>query len=188
MDARIKWFKDISKGDIEIVGGKGTNLGIMAQLNLPIPPGFVVTAQTYKEFIEKTGIKDKILEIVNSIDTEDTAMLQKKAEEVQQLIVSVEMPEDIKDYIKENYSLIGAHRKSKADDILEGTEEFVACRSSATAEDLPEASFAGQQATYLNIKGKDDVIEAVRKCWASLFTARAIYYRKRKSMGGDYNY
>ena len=97
MSERIKWFKDISKDDVEIVGGKGANLGEMTQAGLPIPPGFVVTAQTYKEFIEKTKIKDKILEIVNSIDTEDTAQLQAKANEVQELIKATEMPEEIKE-------------------------------------------------------------------------------------------
>ncbi|MBW2996380.1 phosphoenolpyruvate synthase [Candidatus Woesearchaeota archaeon] len=181
MSERIKWFKDISKEDVEIVGGKGANLGEMTQAGLPVPPGFVVTAQTYKEFIEKTGIKDKILEIVNSIDVEDTDQLQAKAKEIQELIKATEIPDEIKEDIKEDYSLVGTHEKSEMTDIVEGKEELVACRSSATAEDLPEASFAGQQATYLNVIGKDGCVEAVRKCWASLFTARAIYYRNKNN-------
>lgn len=181
MSERIRWFKDISKGDLEVAGGKGTNLGIMTQAGLPIPPGFVVTAQAYKEFIEKTGIKDKILEIVNAIDIENTAELQGKAKEVQELIKATEMPEEIKEEVMDNYSLIGTNRKAKAKEIIDGREELVACRSSATAEDLPEASFAGQQATYLNVKGRDGCAEAVRKCWASLFTARAIYYRAKNN-------
>jgi len=179
MSKRIKWFKDISKDDVEIVGGKGANLGEMTNAKLPIPPGFMVTAQTYKEFIEETEIKDKILDMIKDLDTEDTAQLQKVAKDIQELIKKTEIPEEIKEEIKENYKMIGTDRKSKADEIVDGKEEYVACRSSATAEDLPEASFAGQQATYLNVKGADDVIENVRKCWASLFTARAIYYRKR---------
>ncbi|MBD3354503.1 phosphoenolpyruvate synthase [Candidatus Woesearchaeota archaeon] len=179
MSERIKWFKDISKDDVEIVGGKGANLGEMTNAGLPIPSGFMVTAQTYKEFIEKTGIKDKILGMIKDLDTEDTSQLQKVAKDIQELIKKTDIPEDIREEIEENYKMIGTHRKSEADEIIEGKEEYVACRSSATAEDLPEASFAGQQATYLNIKEADNVVENVRKCWASLFTARAIYYRKR---------
>jgi pyruvate,water dikinase len=177
----IKWFKDISKEDIAVAGGKGANLGEMANAGLPIPPGFVVTAQAYKKFIEEMEIKDKILEIIKDLDVEDTDKLQAIAEKIQKLIESTDIPEDIQEEIKENYSMIGAHEKSKAHEIVEGKEEFVAVRSSATAEDLPEASFAGQQATFLNIKGKEEVVTAVRKCWASLFTARAIYYRKRNN-------
>lgn len=179
MSERIRWFKEISKDDVKFVGGKGANLGEMTNAKLPVPPGFVVTAQTYKEFIEKTKIKDKILGIIKGLDVEDTDKLQKIAKEIQELIKATEIPDEIKEDIKENYGLVGADTKSKVDDIVEGTEELVACRSSATAEDLPEASFAGQQATYLNVIGKDDCVEAVRKCWASLFTARAIYYRSK---------
>jgi pyruvate,water dikinase len=181
MTERIRWFKDISKEDVEIVGGKGANLGEMTNAGLPIPPGFVITAQTYKEFIEKTKIKDKILGKLKGLDVEDTAKLQKTAKEIQELISSTPIPKDIQEEIKDNYGLVGAHRKSGAKEIMEGKEEFVACRSSATAEDLPEASFAGQQATFLNIKGKEEVVEATRECWASLFTARAIYYRKKNN-------
>jgi pyruvate,water dikinase len=181
MAERIRWFKDISKEEVDIVGGKGANLGEMTNAGLPIPPGFVVTAQTYKEFIEKTKIKDKILGIIKGLDIEDTAKLQATAKKIQELIKSTEIPEDIKEDIKDNYGMIGTHRKSGATEIVEGKEEFVACRSSATAEDLPEASFAGQQATFLNIKGKDGVVEATRDCWASLFTARAIYYREKNN-------
>jgi len=181
MVERIRWFKDISKGDVDTVGGKGANLGEMTNAGLPIPPGFVITAQTYKEFIEKTKIKNKILDIIKDLDVEDTAKLQATAKKIQELIKKTEIPEEIKEEIKDSYGLVGTHRKSGAKEIMEGKEEFVACRSSATAEDLPEASFAGQQATFLNIKGKDAVVQAVRECWASLFTARAIYYRKKNN-------
>ncbi|MBW2978424.1 phosphoenolpyruvate synthase [Candidatus Woesearchaeota archaeon] len=181
----IRWFEKISKDDVETVGGKGANLGEMSKAGLPIPPGFVVTAQAYKKFIEEKGIQDKILSLVDSLDVEDTDKLQQTAKEVQELIKSIEMPEDIKEAVKESYGQIGLHERSKAKELLESSEEFIAARSSATAEDLPEASFAGQQATFLNIKGADDVVEAVQKCWASLFTARAIYYRKRNNFPTD---
>ena len=181
----VKWFKEISKKDVEFAGGKGANLGEMANIGLPIPPGFVVTAQTYKEFIEKTGIKNKILDKLKGLDLEDTAKLQKTSDEIQRLIISTKIPLDIVEDIEDNYSLIGANRKSKVHEIFDGKEEFVACRSSATAEDLPEASFAGQQATLLNVKGKENVVRAVRECWASLFTARAIYYRAKNNFPTD---
>ena len=177
----IRWFEDISKDDVDIAGGKGANLGEMSKAGLPIPPGFVVTAQAYKKFIEEMGIKDKILAMLKDLDVEDTDKLQKIALDVQKLIEATEIPEDIKDAIKEAYGQINVHERSKAEELIKPSEEFVAVRSSATAEDLPEASFAGQQATFLNIKGADDVVNAVRKCWASLFTARAIYYRQKNN-------
>jgi len=178
MPDMIKWFKDIHKEDVSIVGGKGANLGEMTNFDLPIPPGFVVTAQTYKKFIEETGIKDKILSIVKNINLEDTSQLQARANDVQELIKKTEIPKDIVKEIQDAYSKISTKKGKKKD-------ELVACRSSATAEDLPEASFAGQQATFLNIIGKDNVVKAVRECWASLFTARAIYYRNKNNFPTD---
>ncbi len=159
----IIWFKDIHKEDIEKVGGKGANLGEMSNNGFPIPPGFCITAQAYEKFIELAGIKDEIASILD-IDVEDTAELQKASEKIEKLILASEMPADIRQ------DIIDAYEK-----------DFVAVRSSATAEDLPEASFAGQQATYLNVKGDADVLEYVQKCWASLFTARAIYYRVKNN-------
>ncbi|PIN73502.1 phosphoenolpyruvate synthase [Candidatus Woesearchaeota archaeon CG10_big_fil_rev_8_21_14_0_10_45_16] len=174
----VKWFKDLNKDSIAVAGGKGSNLGEMFNLGLPVPEGFAVTAQTYKEFIEVTGIKDKIQSYLKDLDMEDTSRLQQSAAAIQKLITSTTIPEDIADEIKDNYELLSADKKTAAN-LLGGQEVFVAVRSSATAEDLPSASFAGQQATFLNIKGKDNVIKAVRDCWASLFTARAIYYRTK---------
>ena len=175
----VKWFKDISENDLGAVGGKGKNLGIMFNANLPVPEGFAVTAQAYKEFLEKTDILDGIKELLQGLDLEDTKKLQEVAKKIQELILSEEIPDDIIDEIKNNYELLGAGKD--AHDLLEAEEVFVAVRSSATAEDLPEASFAGQQATFLNIKGKENVVAAVRACWASLFTARAIYYREKNN-------
>ncbi len=176
--AYVKWFKDLDKDSLPIAGGKGANLGIMFNLGLPIPDGFCVTAQTYKNYIERTQIKDKIIEILKGLDIEDTNKLQQKAREVQELILATKIPEDIKEEIIDNYELLGTDNKH-AQNIIEGSEVFVAVRSSATAEDLPTVSFAGQQATYLNVKGKDKVVAAVLACWASLYTARAIYYREK---------
>jgi len=178
MGKYIVWFKDLDTDSLLIAGGKGTNLGIMYKLGFPVPNGFCVTAQTYQEYIEKTGIKDKLRQFLQGLDREDNDALQRVAVEIQNLIVSTPIPDDVAEEIMENYELLGADVK-KASDIVSSKDVFVAVRSSATAEDLPEASFAGQQATYLNIKGKEKVVSAVLACWASLFTARAIYYREK---------
>jgi len=202
MVKRVMWFSEISKDDIAYVGGKGANLGEMFRANLPIPEGFVVTAQTYKEFIERTNIKDKIIAITEKItDPEDTAKLQELANEIQKLVLSTEIPNEIKEEIIETYDELcqeagSASTVKSAEQILNSIKTqnvnniqkeqlFVAIRSSATAEDLPEASFAGQQATFLNIKGREQIVQAVRACWASLFTARAIYYRIRNGFPHD---
>lgn len=180
----VTWFKDLHKDSINIAGGKGANLGEMANLNLPIPNGFAVNAQTYKKYLDKTKIQDRILELLKDLDIENNNKLQATAKQIQQLVVSTPIPEEIAEEIIDNYELLGANKK-KAHDLIEANEVFVAVRSSATAEDLPEASFAGQQATYLNIKGKKNVVAAVLACWASLFTARAIYYRQKNHFDHD---
>ena len=179
----VTWFKDLNKDSIAIAGGKGANLGEMANANLPIPNGFCVNAQTYKEFIDKTALQERINKLLENLDIEDTKKLQQTAKQVQEVITSTEISEEIVEDIKDNYELLGAGKN--AHDLINAKEVFVAVRSSATAEDLPEASFAGQQATFLNVKGKDDVIKAVRACWASLFTARAIYYRVKNNFEHD---
>ncbi len=174
----VVWFKDLDKDSIAIAGGKGANMGEMVNLHLPVPDGFAVTAQTYKEFIERTGIKDKILQLLRTLDIEDTDTLQKVADEIQKLISSTPIPDDIAEEIMLHYELLSGNKKAR--DLVNAPDVFVAVRSSATAEDLPSASFAGQQATFLNVKGKQNVVRAVRDCWASLFTARAIYYREKQ--------
>ncbi len=168
----IKWFSQIQKDDIPIVGGKGANLGELTQKGLDVPPGFCVTAGAYTYFIEKAGLGDKIKSKVNSLDVEDSIELQKTSGEVQGLINSAQIPEDLEKEI------IYAYDEFSNEIQIENPE--VAVRSSATAEDLPEASFAGQQDTYLHIRGKEELLNHVRKCWASLWTARAIYYRQNQ--------
>lgn len=184
--SHVVWFKDLRKDSIAIAGGKGANLGEMFNLGLPVPPGFAITAQTYKQFIEQTGIADKIQQWLKGLNIEDTEKLQQVATQIQNLIISTKIPEEIVEEIKDNYELLDALGfKQKAHALVDASEVFVAVRSSATAEDLPQASFAGQQATFLNIKGKENVVAAVRACWASLFTARAIYYRQKNNFGHD---
>ena len=182
----IAWFRDLSKESIATAGGKGANLGEMFNSKLPIPPGFVVTAQAYKFFIETTNIKDKILGFLKNLDIEDTDKLQEISNKIQELIIATEMPDEIKTKIIDAYDTLSIKDEKKAAELIKPEElAFVAARSSATAEDLPEASFAGQQATYLNVRGHEGILEATRKCWASLFTARAIYYRQRNNFPHD---
>lgn len=163
-------FEDLNKSDIGIAGGKGANLGELTQAGIPVPPGFVVTAETYQKFMEDGGINDKVMEILDGIDINDTKELQAAAEEIKSLIIKTPIPDEITTFIIEAYNQL-CQRVGEED-------TDVAIRSSATAEDLPEASFAGQQDTFLHVSGYKDVIEYVRKCWASLFEARAIFYRE----------
>ncbi|WP_407431082.1 phosphoenolpyruvate synthase [Methanobrevibacter sp.] len=166
----VQKFEDLNKSDIAIAGGKGANLGELTQAGIPVPPGFVVTAETYQKFMEDTGINDKVLDILDKIDINDTKALQAAAEEIKSIIIETPIPDDMIMFIKEAYNQL-CQRVGEED-------TDVAIRSSATAEDLPEASFAGQQDTFLHVSGDEEVIEYVRKCWASLFEARAIFYRE----------
>jgi pyruvate, water dikinase len=157
------WFEEVGKQDIPLVGGKGANLGEMTRSHIPVPPGFIVTAQSYYEFIARNALAPKINDILSRVDHNDSRRLQEAAAQVKQLILDAPMPPDIAQEVKADYEKLG--------------KGLVAVRSSATAEDLPEASFAGQQSTYLNIEGPDNVVAAVQQCWASLFEPRAIFYR-----------
>ncbi len=166
----VKKFEELSKSDIGIAGGKGANLGELTQAGIPVPPGFVVTAQAYKYFMDEAGINDQVMSILDAIDINDTKALQEAAEEIKRIIIESPIPEDLVLFIREYYNEL-CQRVGEDD-------TDVAIRSSATAEDLPEASFAGQQDTFLHVSGDDEVIEYIRKCWASLFEARAIFYRE----------
>ncbi len=174
MSKNILWFREVGKDDGARVGGKGANLGEMFSAGLPVPGGFIVTAQAYFDFLSKTGLKAKITEVLKGLDVEDSKDLQKRAEKVQSLIKKADFPKDLADEITENYHQLAKETNTDLKKL------YVAVRSSATAEDLADASFAGQQATYLNVLGDIPVLHAVLKCWASLFEARAIYYREDK--------
>src|SRR3989338_6961244 len=176
----VVWFKDLRKNSIPIAGGKGANIGEMLTLHLPVPNGFAVTAQAYGEYLEKTKIQPKILSLLKDLDVENNDKLQAVATKIQNLITSTPMPAEMAEEIMYTYEMLGSG-KHKATDLVEPKEVFVAVRSSATAEDLPEASFAGQQATFLNVRGREQIVSSVLACWASLFTARAIYYRVKNN-------
>ncbi|UFT98532.1 phosphoenolpyruvate synthase [Radiobacillus kanasensis] len=165
----IKWFDEIDKEDIALVGGKGANLGELTQKGVKVPPGFCVTASAYSTFIEERKLDQTIINLIHTIDLENTHQLQKISSEIRKLIYTSEMLEPIEKEIREAYAQFSYSIGIEA--------PYVAIRSSATAEDLPEASFAGQQDTYLEISGITEVLSHIKKCWASLWTARAIYYR-----------
>lgn len=165
----ILWFEELDRGSIAEAGGKGANLGEMLKAGFPVPLGFVTTSGAYFKHLDHNNLREPITEMLVTLDVNDTAKLQEISEKIQNMIIDAEMPSDIKEEIKQNYK--------KLCDMRGEEEVYVAVRSSATAEDLPDASFAGQQSTFLNTHGEDGTVKAVKDCWASLFTARAIFYR-----------
>jgi pyruvate,water dikinase len=171
----IVWLEDVGIEDIPSVGGKGASLGEMINAEIPVPRGFCVTAQAFRRFIDETGIADDIFAAlrVNVDNAEELASASDKAKE---LVLTTKMPQLIRDEIVKAYAELAKR---------EGQEPVVAVRSSATAEDVPEASFAGQHETFLNMKSADAVVEAVQKCWASLYGARAIFYREKQGFSHE---
>jgi len=182
----IKWFSELGKDSGSVAGGKGANLGEIYNLKVSVPPGFVITAQAYDYFIKNSGLKDKIQNLLNKINYEDTQLLNDITEQIRKLIIDSKFPKEMEEEIIESYETLGTEDLSSVEgsalDILNNAHEsiFVAVRSSATTEDLAEASFAGQQDSFLNIKGDSDLLAHVKKCFASLFTPRATYYRNKK--------
>ncbi len=171
----ILWFDEITYNDVPLVGGKNASLGEMYSKLTPkgikVPYGFAVTAEAYRYFIKENGLDKKIKEILTGLNTKDVEDLQKRGKKIRNLILKAKMPEKLAEEISRAYGKM---------EEMYGKDVDVAVRSSATAEDLPDASFAGQQETYLNISGITNVIKAVQKCFASLFTDRAISYREDK--------
>jgi len=163
----IVWFEDVGKGDLALVGGKGANLGEMVNAGIPVPPGFIVTVDGYFHFLEKADLRGEIERLLTPLDPNDSQLLQKVSAKIKEAILTAEMPGEIAQGIEDAYAKLGG---------------FVAVRSSATAEDLAEASFAGQQRTFLNVEGEDEVVRAVQGCWASLFESRAIFYRSNQGL------
>ena len=176
----LKWLHEVELSDIDTVGGKNASLGEMIQnlepLGISVPGGFVVTVASYEAFIEHNVLDQKIRDIVAGLDVDDIENIRRTGLAVRTLIKNGKFPEDIWKGIMARYDEMSLKYGQEATD--------VAVRSSATAEDLPDASFAGQQETYLNIRGHQELISAVRNCFASLFTDRAIVYRE--SLGYDH--
>src|SRR4030043_569862 len=159
----VVWFNEVTKNDLCLVGGKGANLGEMTRAKIPVPPGFIITTDAYFTFLQRTGIDKKIYDLLGPLDVDNIKQLQKVSAEIKRIFLEAPMLPETATEIRNAYRQLG--------------RGLVAVRSSATAEDLPEASFAGQQQTYLNVEGDDEVLCAVIRCWASLFEARAIFYR-----------
>lgn len=182
--AFVLWFNEIGRHDVGLVGGKNANLGEMYQNltsagkgageKIQVPFGFAVTAESYRYFVEKNGLDAKIKSILNGLDTENIKDLEKRGSAVRAAIMSATFPVELKDSIREAYEQLAKHLKLATKDL------DVAVRSSATAEDLPDASFAGQQESYLNVKGVEQVLESIKMCMSSLFTNRAISYRQHQ--------
>ncbi len=168
------WFEEIRKEDIPKAGGKGANLGEMLNAGIPVPPGFVITAQAYKFFLEKTGIAQRIYQVIKDHvkEVNDPKGYEDASREIRKFIEATPMPKEIKEAIVKQYRELSKRVGLQ--------EAYVAVRSSATAEDLPDASFAGQQETYLNVRGEEELLEKTVQCWSSLFTPRAIFYRQQK--------
>jgi len=163
----VVWFKDVDKHSGNLVGGKGANLGEMVANGFPVPDGFIVTSPAYFYVLDHNNLRKKIKDLLQDVDIDDSTAVQKASKEIKKLISHAEIPDDLAREIVKAYEKLG-------------DRTYVAVRSSATAEDLPGASFAGQQATFLNISGEANVVNAVRDAWASLFEARAIFYREEK--------
>jgi pyruvate,water dikinase len=157
----IAWFNEVRRKDVESAGGKGASLGELTAQQIPVPPGFIISAQAYGRMLQESGSEPRLREILASVEDD----LRSAASAASSLILDVTMPSDLATAIRAAYAKLGGG--------------LVAVRSSATAEDLAEASFAGQQSTYLNVNGEDAVIRAVRDCWSSLFEERAVVYRRQ---------
>ncbi|WP_295150716.1 phosphoenolpyruvate synthase [uncultured Peptoniphilus sp.] len=169
----IKWFNEIGKDDVGLVGGKGANLGELTSFGLPVPPGFCVTAEAYTKFIKYAELDEVVKLLMEAVDVENVDDLTNASKEIQSKIKEKDFDPELEEEI------LRAYREFSEDIGVKDPE--VAVRSSATAEDLPDASFAGQQDTYLHISGEEELLNHIRDCFASLWTSRAIYYREKQN-------
>src|SRR5438874_1668814 len=158
---------------LEQVGGKGASLARLAAVGLPVPPGFHITTAAYRYFVTENGLQEQILATVSAVTADQPNSLEESSRKIDRMFAQGSMPAEIAEAIRQAYVALG------------GDDLSVAVRSSATAEDLPELSFAGQQDTYLNMRGEAMVLDAIKRCWASLWTARAIGYRARSGIAHE---
>jgi pyruvate, water dikinase len=171
--ALLRRFEELSRDDVDYAGGKGANLGEMTAAGLPVPAGFVVGASSYALFCDEGGLRERIEERLSAVDVDDTATLDTATKEVRAMVEAEPVPEDVASEIRDAYLELAGDRENPP----------VAVRSSATAEDTEAASFAGMNETFLNVRGPDEVVEAVRRCWSSLFGARTVFYRAKRGFG-----
>jgi pyruvate,water dikinase len=165
----VRAFADLSSADVPFAGGKGANLGELTGAGLPVPQGFVVGAPAYAEFCETTGLRERLAAELDGLDVDDPESLEDAAARARAVILGEPVPDDLREAITTAYRALAG-----------GEDIPVAVRSSATAEDTESASFAGMNETFLNVSGEDALLEAVRKCWGSLFGARTIFYRAKR--------
>lgn len=170
----IRWFEQLSLADTELVGGKGANLGELAAAGLPVPPGFVITSRAFGAQLAQADLRARILTRVGQLQVDDTSELRRTADELQELVRQYPLPEPVRAEVGAAYQNLVRR--------CGGGELFVAVRSSATAEDLPGTSFAGMNETFLNVRGEEELLEAVRRCWASLYGARVLFYRRKQEI------
>jgi pyruvate,water dikinase len=163
----LRDFNELDKNDVALAGGKGASLGEMTKASIPVPPGFVVLAEAFEQFIKETGIDAEIESQLHKLNHQDINSVEKMSEEIRALIKNAEFPVDIKEIVMKHYKSLNA--------------EFVAVRSSATAEDSSSASWAGELESYLNTT-EDKLLDTIKECWSSLFTPRAIFYRFEKKL------
>ena len=167
----LRGFDELSRADVDFAGGKGANLGELTAAGLPVPPGFVVGAPAYATFVDETGLRDRIAAGLEDVDVDDTVALDAACSEIRAAIEATPVPDSLRAAIAAAYTSVG------------DGEAAVAVRSSATAEDTASASFAGMNETFLNVSGADAVVDAVRRCWGSLFGARTVFYRAKRGLG-----
>ncbi|MEK6914206.1 MAG: phosphoenolpyruvate synthase [Nanoarchaeota archaeon] len=189
-ESYVRWFSELNKKDIPVAGGKGANLGEMFVSKFPVPQGYVVTAQAYEYYLKKSDLNDEINKTISELNVDDTSVLNEASKKIRSLIENGKIPSDLKEEILDNYKILSDENfgsvnyniNGSALSILKNSHEpiFVSVRSSATTEDLADASFAGQQDSFLNVKGENNLIEYIKKCFSSLYTPRAIFYRKKK--------
>src|SRR3989344_3263168 len=163
----VKWFRELGKGDVSIAGGKGASLGEMTKAGILVPNGFVVLSRAFQKFIQETNLNVEIDAILDTVNSEEMYTIENASEKIQAMVIDSEIPKDIKEKIEKSFKKLNS--------------KFVAVRSSATAEDSASAAWAGQLDSFLNTT-KNDLLENIKKCWASLFTPRAIFYRFEKKL------
>ena len=185
----IKWFSELNKNSVNIVGSKGANLAEIYNLKISVPEGFIITTKAYDYFIENADLKQKINELLEEIDYNNIKKLDEITKQIRDLMINSEISKDMEEEIIEAYEALSSETSNKltAQEFLKkkSKEIFVAVRSSAAIKDLEETSFAGQQDTFLNVKGNSNLLEAVKKAFSSLFTSRATYYRNKKGFNKD---
>ena len=168
----VRPLGELSAADIAFAGGKGANLGELTRAGLPVPAGFVIGAPVHAAFCDETGLRGRITAALEGVDVEDTAQLKEASARARDLVEHEPMPAWLQDAIRAAYAdLAGAE-----------TDAPVAVRSSATSEDTASASFAGMNETFLNVRGEDALIDAVRRCWRSLFGSRTVFYRAKRGV------